>query len=148
MEIRPITPSAAHDRAYHRDAGHDGMQSQFLEFLRARPIRVIPANAIVHRVVEGEMPILRRGQIVAYADAAEILTVNLLTTVTLFEIKPRIHTVFGVVRQAKALLNLARASIPADLHIVHVIVPSHDSRLGEMRREWPNTWGWGAKYAA
>lgn len=148
MEIRPITPSAAHNEAYHRDAGHDAMQAEFLKFLRARPILAIPANAIVHRVVEAEMPILRRGQIVAYADAAEILTVNLLTTVSLFEIKPRIHTVFGVVRQAKALLELARASIPSDLHVVHVVVPARDLKLADLRREWPNTWAWGAQHAA
>ncbi len=140
-----ITPSGFHDAAYRRDAGHDAMQQAFLVFLRARPISAVPAGAIVHREVEGEFPLYRRGQIVAYADAAETLTVNLTTTLSLFEIKPRIETVYGIVRQAKALESLAKA-IQADFHVCHVVVPATDPLIGAMRAEWPRVWAWGISF--
>lgn len=143
--LRALTPSGFHDDAYRRDAGHDAMQQRFLEWLRSRPIAGLPTNAVVHRAVEGEYPLMRRGQIVAYVDACEILTVNLVSTVSLFEIKPTIHTVYGVVRQAKALEALSRA-IPADFHFCHVVVKAGDPLLPALRAEWPRVWAWGITF--
>ena len=137
-----ITPSGFHDQAYRRDAGHDAMQQAFLDWLRTRPIANLPPRAAVHRHVEGEYPLWRNGQIVAYADAAEVLTVNLTVTLSLFEINPRIHTVFGVVRQAKALEALAR-SVKADFRYCHIVVKAEDPLLADLRKEWPRVWAWG-----
>jgi hypothetical protein len=137
-----MTPSQFHDQAYRRDAGHDRLQADFLTFLRSRPFAGIPEGAIVHRTVEAEFPLRRRGEIVAYVDAVEILTVNLSTTASLFEVKPRIHTVFGIVRQAKAYEALAQGCIPADMHFCHVIVPAADPLLAALKSEWPRVWAW------
>lgn len=123
------------------------MQQELLAFLRARPLAAVPPGAALHRVVDGEMPLLRNGQIVGYADVAEIVTVNLTTTVNLFEVKPKIETVFGVLRQVKAVLALARQSIRADMHFCHTVVPFDDPLLAELRAEWPHTWAWGIEFA-
>jgi hypothetical protein len=144
--LPPLTPSGAHDQAYKRDRGHDAMQAAFLDFLRSRPVAAVPKGAFVHREVEAERPLRRRGQVVAYVDAIEILTVNLTTVVSLFEIKPRIHTVFGIIRQAKSQLALAVSDIPADQHYCHIIVPASEPKLLELRAEWPLTWAWGVTF--
>lgn len=122
------------------------MQAEFLGFLRDRPTAMIPEGALVHRTVEAEMPLYRRGQIISYVDAAETLTINLTTTVSLFEIKPRIETVFGIIRQLKATLALAEQSIKADHHYCHAIVPHDDPHLTELRRWWPYVWAWGVTF--
>lgn len=142
----PITPSWFHDQAYHRDAGHDAMQAAFLDFLRDRPVVAIPRGAIIHREVEAERPLHRLGQIVSYVDAIEVLTIGLTTIVSLFEIKPRIETVFGIVRQAKSMLELAEADIPGDVHVCHVVVRADDPMLSALRAYWPNVWAWGATF--
>ena len=141
---RTRTPSGFHDEAYKRPRGHDAMQMEFLAFLRARPFgAAIPAGAMVHRDVEGERPFIRNGQVIAFADAFEMLTINLYQVASAFEIKPRIETVFGVVRQAKALLQVMRQTLRADQHWVHVVVPHDDPMLDELRKEWPHVWAWG-----
>lgn len=141
----PRPPSAFHNEAYHRDAGHDALQQEVLRFLRGRSLAGLPPAAALHREVEGERPLYRCGQIVGYVDACEIVTVNLFVTCQLFEIKPRIQTVFGIVRQAKATLALAKTCIPADLHFCHVVVPHNDPKLSDLRAEWPHVWAWGVE---
>ena len=141
-----MTPSKFHDAAWRRDVGHDEMQAEFLSFLRERPMAAIPSGSIVDRRVEGELPLVRFGQVVSFVDAAEILTVNFLTTVTLFELKPRIETVFGVIRQAKAMLALAETAIPAELHLCHIVAKANDPKLAELRAQWPHTWAWGVTF--
>lgn len=143
----PSTPSGFHQRARQRGVTHDKMQAELLAFLRARPLAGIPLGAIVHRQVEGELPLTRRGQVVSFADAAEILTVNLATVVSLFEIKPRIDTVFGIVRQCKAMLALARACITGDQHYCHAVVPHDDPLIADLRAEWPLVWAWGVTFS-
>lgn len=142
----PSTPSRAHEDAWRRDAGHDAMQETFLAFLRSRPIAAIPEGAIVHRTVEAELPLHRNGRIVSFVDAAEILTINLTTIVSLFELKPRIDTVFGIVRQAKMMLELAQAEIQADQHYCHVVVPAGDPLIAALRQHWERVWAWGATF--
>ncbi|NBV20343.1 MAG: hypothetical protein EBS11_27745 [Janthinobacterium sp.] len=89
---------------------------------------------------------VRRGSVVSFVDAVELLTVDFVTTCNIFEIKPRIATVFGIVRQAKAMLTLAESCIPAALYYCHVIVPHDDPMLADLRKEWPHTWAWGARF--
>ena len=57
-------------------------------------------------------------------------------------IKPRIHTVDGCVRQAKALEALAK-SVEADFHFCHIVVKADDPLLVPLRAEWPRVWAWG-----
>ena len=150
----PLTPSRAHDQAFKRDRGHDAIQREVVAFLRRRSLCAIPKGAILHRTVEAEMPIYRRGQIIAFADAAEILTVNLTVTASMFEVKPKIHTTFGIIRQAKTLLSLAKETIPADFHLCHIVVPASDPLFPDLRAQIEDdpaaeeirTWAWGAAF--
>ena len=140
------TPSGFHETARQRPHAHDAMQAEFLAFLRARRTTGLRPGAFVRRSVEGEMPLIRHGRVVSFADAAEILTVDFITVVSLFEIKPRIDTVFGVVRQAKAMLVLARSCIPAHQHYCHLVVPNDDPLLADLKAEWRHVWAWGAAF--
>lgn len=146
-EFTSLTPSgfhsAARDRARRRPK-HDEMQRDFLTFLRGKSVTIV--GEVVTRAVEGEYPIIRHGQIIAFADCAEFVDVGMTRTVCLYEIKPVIDTTFGIVRQAKALLELAHKFIPAAIHTVHVVVPHDDPLLMDLRREWPRTWAWGVKF--
>lgn len=145
----PKPPSAFHNAAWMKvraNPGHEIMQQQVLAFLRQRRIAGLAPGGAVYRDVEGEMPLVRRGQIVAYADAAEILQIDLTRIISLFEIKPAIETVFGIVRQAKALLELAKAALPADQHWCHIVVPAADPKLDDLRVEWPHVWAWGIQF--
>lgn len=145
----PRAPSAYHDQAWKRLRSapqHEVMQAEVLAFLRNRVLAGLPPRAFVDRMVEGEYPIVRRGQVVAYADAIEISSVDLLRTINLFEIKPSIDTVFGIVRQAKSLLQLARSTIPGEMYFCHVVVPADDPKMRDLRAEWPHTWAWGIKF--
>ena len=144
--LRPQPPSRYHDQAYRRDAGHDDLQQEFLDWMRSRPTALLPIGAPVHRHVEGEYALRRNGQIISFVDAIEILTVNLTRIVSLFEIKPRIETVFGIVRQAKALLDLAQTDIRADQHYCHVVVRAGDPMIPMLRKYWPHVWAWGETF--
>lgn len=149
MRDRPPSPSRFHDQAYRRDAGHDALQQEFLEWLRIRPVVALiqPDGIRPHRYVEGEYALSRDGNIVAYADAIEFLTIGLATTINLFEIKPKIHTVFGIVRQLKAQLALAK-EIRADFHFCHAVVPHTDPLIPTLRQHWPHVWAWGVTFEA
>ena len=138
-----MTPSAAHNGAYQRDRGHDAMQMAFLKFLRTRPLSCLPASPLVHHQVEGELALSRRGQVVAFVDCAETITVGLSQSVNWYEIKPRIETVFGVVRQAKALEQLGHSlGYAKGPFAVHVVVPASDPKITDLKAEWPNVWAW------
>ena len=140
MALAPLTPSRAHDQAFKRDAGHDALQQEVLAFLRGRSLAQSGAT-IISRTVEAEMPFRKRGQIVAYADIGEIIDTPLCRIVNIYEIKPRIETVFGIVRQAKVLADLVQ-DIEADQRYVNVVVPHTDPLGPALLREWPRTWAW------
>lgn len=146
------TPSGFHGSARGRPVSHDIMQRDFLAYLRAKPTVNIPDGVLSHRQVEGEYPLVRNGQVISFVDAIEILEIGVLSqelrTISLFEIKPVIDTVYGIVRQAKSQLQLAETLIPADVHVLHLIVPHDDPLLLEMRAEWPHTWAWGFELPA
>ncbi len=143
-----MTPSGWHDQAWRREAKHEAMQRELLAFLRSRSIAGLPETPLVRRTVEGEYLITIGRNIVGFADAVEILNIRLQTTVSLFEVKPRIDDLFAIVRQAKALLQLAKRAIPAEFHYCHLIVPHDDHKLAYLRREWPHTWAWGIQFPA
>ena len=140
-------PSRFHDEAYRRDAGHDALQAEFLAFLRSRVVTFIPENSRVSREVEAEFPLKNRyGVVVSFADAAEILLVNFCCVVSLFEVKPRIETVFGIIRQAKATEALGLQNWPDAQVYCHVVVPASDPLIAALRHEWPRVWAWGATF--
>ena len=122
------------------------MQAEVLAYLRTRPLAGVPYGAIVDRHVEAEYAFVRNGQVVGFVDAIEIVTVNLTAVAHLFEIKPKIDTVFGIVRQAKAAEALAASCIPAQSHVCHVVVPHTDPLLPALRAEWQHTWAWGIEF--
>jgi len=142
-----LTPSGFHDEKWRQNRAlptHDEMQRDFLTFLRARSI--IVSGALVTREVIPEYEFVRKGRIVAFADAVEIVDVDFMRTVNIYEIKPIIETVFGIVRQCKALFQLARELIPGNVQVVHAVVPFNDPLLDALRVEWPAAWGWGATF--
>lgn len=144
----PRTPSAWHDQAWKRQRAtpkHDVIQRDVLTFLRGRRLAGIPEGAWVDRMVEGEYAIVLRGNIVAYVDAIDIFSVNMLRQVHAFEIKPAIDTAFGIVRQIKHTMHLLEQAIPNAMHFGHLVVPVEDPLLAELRTEWPQTWAWGFK---
>jgi hypothetical protein len=126
------------------------MQTELLSFLRSRKIWTPSSKTVVpiDRVVEGEYAFTRRGEVVAFADAIEILTIDLFKVVNLFEVKPKIESVFSAMRQAAALLELAKSSIRADLHYCNIVVPATDQLLPQLRIEWLHAWGWSPAAAA
>jgi hypothetical protein len=140
------TPSGFHDEKWQQPGAHDILQQEFLDFLRQRPfaVRTLPSEAAAwHRDVVGEYPFVQRGEIVAFADAAEILTVNLTTIISLFEIKPRIDTMFGITRQIKAYLAWAEKLLPQAITRGSIVVPHTDPKIGDLRKEWQWVWAWG-----
>lgn len=145
----PRTTSKFHSEAREKlrsHPKHDTMQREVLEFLRTRKLGGLEHQNFVTKIVEGEYPLIWRGQVVSFADGIEILTVNFRTTVTIFEIKPIIDTVCGILRQVKAQLVLAQTAVPGDEHIGIIVVPASDPLLAELRAEWPHTWAWGIKF--
>lgn len=146
MDAGRLTPSGFHDRAWRRAPKHDVMQREFLEFLRARPTLAVPPGVLSARQVEGEYPFVRNGQVISFADAIEIFDVGDLRTVSIFEIKPIIDSIYGIVRQAKAQLQLAETLLPANVHVLHLVVPHDDPALPDLRAEWPHTWAWGIEF--
>jgi hypothetical protein len=142
----PRTPSGWHNDAWKRlraTPKHDVMQRDVLTYLRGRKLVGLPDGAFVDRMIEGEYPIVLRGNIVAYVDAIEIFSVDLRRQVHAFEIKPVIETTFGIVRQIKHTMQLLRQVIPDAMHFGHLVVPAVDPLLSELRMEWPQTWAWG-----
>lgn len=139
----PRLPSRFHDEARRRSPNHDRMQIEVLDFLRSRKLVGLPDTGLIDRTVEGEYPIIRRGQVVSFVDAIEILEIDLRKYVSAFEIKPKIDSVFAIVRQAKATLALLQSTLRPAYCVCHVVVPHTDPLLLEMRAAWPQTWAWG-----
>lgn len=142
----PKPPSKFHDISWRRARAfptHEAMQSEVLDFLRTRPIAGLSTKSTFDRQIEGEYAFIRNGQVIGFADAFEILDIDFRRFVTAYEIKPKIDTVFGIVRQAKALLQLTRSSIKAEQHHCAIVVPHTDPLLAELRSHWPATWAWG-----
>ena len=139
---------------FHEDRGrgksswrHDKMQAELLAFLRARSIAGLPANAVINREVEAEYPLTKRGQVVSFVDAIEVLDVNLLRFVSAFEVKPEIDSPCAIVRQAKSSAELLRHQIKFIAHLdYHLVCDANDPKLADLRAEWPHVWAWGVVF--
>lgn len=143
-------PSYFHDQARKIALdypGHEKIKQELLTYLRSKVITGLRPGAFVDRLVEGEYTILDdQKRICGYADAIEILNIDLIRTITIFEVKPKIDTVFGIVQQMKAYLCLAEQYMPAHHYAGNLVVPASDPRLAELRHQWPRTWAWGIKF--
>jgi hypothetical protein len=135
------TPSGWHDDAMGRDTGHDEMQIAVWEWL-CRNSR---------GDVTLEWPVFRsRGspRIVAFADIAEVFRQPAIANragsrsarkvVTLFEIKPRVISVGGLLRQCVALVQ-AVAACHTDQRTQLVVrafpvVPASEPKLDLLRQ--------------
>jgi hypothetical protein len=121
------------------------MQQEVLAFLRSRKPAGLPDTDIIDRLVEGEFPLFKRGQVVSFVDAIEILEIRLKRFVSAFEIKPVIVSPTAVIRQVKSQLALIRSNLKPTRCDIHIVVPATDPLLPELRAEWPQTWAWGFK---
>jgi hypothetical protein len=148
MSVLPPTPSRSHEEARRRHIGHDQIQADLLVFLQKRLVSGVRPTAEIKKFVDSEFPLRRNGRIVSFVDCAEILTVDRTTVVSLFEVKPKIDTVFGIKRQCLLMLDLAEKSIQADQYYCHVGVPFYDPLLLELRKAWPLTWAWGITFGS
>lgn len=125
-----MTPSGWHDDACRRDGGHDEMQmAVWLELQRqAKPD---PTDELT-RSVAVEFPMVRRGSgIVAFADIA-LLWLNTeddIKRAVLYELKPKIHSVFGILRQAMCLEKAFAFAYPGTACLVEAIIPLKDPKL-------------------
>lgn len=123
-----MTPSQWHDDGRNRDAGHDEMQIAVFDYLQNK-------YPLLKDSVGFEVPIIARGQIIAWADIAMILP----NFVVLWEIKPRIYSVGAVVRQCIALAHTARC-MHQDVRVVPV-VQSDDPKLSALQHVFDaKTW--------
>lgn len=146
------SPSAWHDDARDRDAGHDAMQIGFLRLCR-RKLSSDNPELITHRGrqwrlwrVDFEFPLLINDRIVAFVDV--LCTFERVPQdgdseekqplwFILHEIKPRIYSVGAVVRQCTALAYAACSAGLKDYRVMPVI--DHDDPKKELLKEvWPH----------
>jgi len=112
MDDQTLTPSGWHDAARRRDAGHDAMQHLVWRVLQDGVGDV--TDGYVLRDVVAEFPIYVSGgpkRILAFADIARIwYHENGNCRLDLFEIKPRIDTIGGILRQCETLQAMTRGT--------------------------------------
>jgi hypothetical protein len=141
-----VTPSGWHDDAYRRDAGHDAMQMAVWKYLRNYDHEK-PLMESERRSVVVEYPIVRRGAgIVAFVDVADLLWYRssawTIVSAKLFEIKPSIKTVFGIVRQCNAIEKAFGGETMKDFRI-YAVVPFDDPKIEELSEAMPGAvLGW------
>jgi hypothetical protein len=132
-EMGKMTPSGWHDDAHTRDAGHDDMQmAVWLELKRQIENEDMPGLEVIP-----EFPIIRRrAGIVAFADIA-LLWFNRnkqINQAVLYELKPKIGTVFGILRQAICLEKAFASVYPTARCLVEAVVPHGDPKLPDLSR--------------
>lgn len=144
------SPSGWHDDAYQRDAGHDAMQMDVFERIKAshttdrwlwHSFYEDPPADLAPTDVQVELPIIQRRteQIIAFVDVAEFYNTKDLI---LYEIKPKIHSVGGCVRQATALYHAARQNLRHNRLSV-VLVPRYDDqKLDQLIAAYPFVAAW------
>jgi hypothetical protein len=83
------------------------------------------------------------GPVYAFADIAELFTAPKpgyregRLAIRIYEIKPKIHTVFGIVRQCRGLEAAVRSGFPSAECQVWAVVKSDDPQLAMLRRVQP-----------
>jgi len=108
-----MTPSGWENDTRGRDAGHDDLQLRIWRYLKDRASASMETkdDGIFSRVaVTVEHPFKVKGIPIAFADVCEVFRSDKTThdgywvyRYTAYEIKPRIYSVGGIIRQCKAL---------------------------------------------
>jgi hypothetical protein len=133
-----VTPSGWHDDAARRDGGHDEMQMKVWQILK-RQAEELEKNDPDDRDLRSlavELPMIRRGSgIVAFADIALLWQDRNnyeIKRAVLYEIKPKIWTIFGILRQAICLERAFLLAYPNARCLVEAVVPHDDPKLHEL----------------
>lgn len=163
------TPGGWHDEARKRDAGHDEMQLAVYRFLltQRRPYTTdevgasvfstvfeFPIGPVGSRVVRDRIATERTSygdedrpaKISAFADIAELYGPpgrGCWDYAVLYEVKPKIETIGGIVRQCRALRQAFEASFPKAQCAVIVVIPRDDPLLKSLM-EIQSCYAWDA----
>jgi hypothetical protein len=140
------SPSGWHDDTTGRDAGHDAMQMSVWRFLNNHRIeRTAFANAGQVISCAAEMPIIepRSGRILAFADLG-VEHRHPETGVGYWrfvEIKPRIYSCGGLIRQCRAIAVAADRAGLGDCRVT-ALVYKDDPKIEMLREMYPDVLGW------
>jgi hypothetical protein len=144
-----MTPSGWHDATNDRDAGHDDMQLAVYEWAKTRHdekrIELGEHGFFELSSVEVEYPFHARNTIAAFADVCEVwrsVEANYHRFYQFyfvaFELKPRIRSVGGLIRQCVALShhieNHHQPNQKSPLCVIIPVVPHEDPKLPTLRK--------------
>src|SRR6185437_1956134 len=142
-----MTPSAWHDDA-PKDAGHDKMQADFVRYYRGKiggaTMKVTyekdPTDVPLSRVI-AEFPISAPGNrgIIAFADVALRYDNGYPAAFRFVELKPRIRTVGGLVRQCRAIEYAAGSGGLREAEVIACVFDD-DPKLDLLRELYPHVW--------
>lgn len=142
-----MSPSQAHDEAYQRSPAHDAMQVDFYKYMESLfEIRIVTVEQDDGRVfeykadfIEAEASFIVNNAIIGFADIVQVL-VSKDTDVRLieiYELKPSIDTIGGLVRQCKVLHHQAERFFLKKRQIrVIPVVPYDDPALPDFWLLW------------
>ncbi len=145
------TPSGWYADAAGRDAGHDQMQVELFAQLNGRPETYsLTLNGVRYQQYDViiEYPFMRDGRILGFADVCEMwepISVKPSAVpprwfLTIYEVKPRIHSVGALVRQARATVALARQVVigrTVPVCDLFAVVPHDDPKLAQLQQAFP-----------
>lgn len=157
-----MTPSGWHNDATNRDGAHEAMHLDFWRWLSSLTNRQPPKAEYFSAADDGwerfvcfEWPIpqLRSPRIAAFADVAEVFQRSSvqhragLLRLVLYEIKPQIITIGGILRQCAAVEHAAKAWASDRIQIIEsrVVVP-HDDPKADALAELINCVKWDSKH--
>jgi hypothetical protein len=151
-----VTPSAWHEDAYkYNEPGHDELQMAVYNWLDNREFGGLrlrddeESPRLTRQRVVFEFPMIRaarRGRngsaekLVGFVDVAELFgyeTDSDFDRAVLFEIKPEIRTIGGIVRQCLAYQLGFREAFPNKACKVFAVVPFKDPKLAALRSVVP-----------
>jgi hypothetical protein len=149
------TPSGWHDDAYkYNEPGHDELQMAVYNWLADREIGGLRLGdqegpRLLRQRVVFEFPMIRparRGRngsaerLIGFADIAELFGYSCdgdFDRAVLFEIKPEIRTIAGIVRQCVAYNVAFQAAFPHAACKIFPVVPSNDPKISDLRTVMP-----------
>jgi len=154
-----MTPSGWENDTRGRDAGHDELQLTIWRYLNKRPAapRHTKNDGTFNRIaVTIEHPFMVKGIPIAFADVCEVFRSDKVPydgywsyRYVAYEIKPRIYSVGGIIRQCLALEVAIERSGPtmangkkAEAFVVPVVLRS-DPKVEMLKEMYSgNVWTW------
>jgi hypothetical protein len=140
------SPSDWHDDTTGRDAGHDAMQLDLWRFLNHQRVeRKEFSNSGQIIDCQAEVPIIdpRSGRVLAFAD----IGVQHRHPVTgeeywrFMELKPRIYSCGGLIRQCRAIQIAAERGGLGSCRVTAVVF-KNDPKIEMLREMYPDVMGW------